>query len=434
MQKSHFFSAFKLTRFYIWILFYFILYVILLLKFSEAREVAGRNIIFHIYSVLVFLYIISRFGIAYFYGTKKHEGTAYQPTVTFGVPTLNEEDVIKRTILTIAESDYPKGKFDIIAINDGSTDRTYEEMLEAQRIAGEQGVKVEVLNWEFNKGKREGMAECIRRSKSEIIVFVDSDTLVEPTVLQELVKHFVNERVAAVAAHGYLANAETNMLTKMQDVRYFVAFKAYKSAEAFFGTVTCCSGCGSAYRRSYAMKVLDDFIHQKFLGVKGTYGDDRSLTNLMLRDGYFTLFEPNAIVRTFVPDTFKKFMKQQLRWKKSWIKETYKASKFMWKRHPVMAFSFYTQTILTILSPIVFFRAVFIRPIFGHSSPIFYILGLLLMALVYGLYYYAHTKDRKWYYGVIFSVFYQLVLIWQLPYAFLKLRDGNWGTRSGKLQ
>src|SRR3990167_5130080 len=217
---------------------------------------------------------------------------------------------IKETLLRIACSDYPKDRFNIVAINDGSNDNTLSEMLKAKREAAKNGVEIEVVNWKKNRGKREGMAECIKRSKNEIVIFIDSDSFVLPNTICELVKYFIDSKIGAVAGHAYVANADKNTLTKMQDVRYFVAFKAYKSAEALFGTVTCCSGCCAAYRREYLMPIMDEWINQTFLGVRCTYGDDRSLTNFLLSRGYKTLFAKEALSYTFVPNTFRQFMKQ----------------------------------------------------------------------------------------------------------------------------
>jgi len=273
------------------------------------------------------------------------------------------------------------------------------------------------------------MAECVRQSENEIIVFIDSDSFVKPDTAKELVKYFTDLRVAAVAGHGYVANANVNFLTKMQDVRYFVAFKAYKSAEAIFGSVTCCSGCCSAYRRNYVLKILDKWLNQKFLGVQCTYGDDRSLTNFLLQKGYKTLFAPEAAAYTFVPDTFRKFLKQQLRWKKSWIRESLRAGTFMFKKNPIMMVSFYLGVILPLLAPVIVVRALLWYPYVTGKAPWFYLLGLLLMAVVYGLYYYIFTRDKKWVYGVLFATVYTLILIWQLPWAILNLRDPKWGTR-----
>lgn len=336
---------------------------------------------------------------------------------------------IRETILRIAQSNYPKNRFNVIAINDGSSDNTLSEMLLAREEARKVGVEVLVIDWKENKGKREGMAECIRRSQNDIIVFIDSDSFVQKNTVHELVKYFIHPKVAAVAGHAFVTNANTNFLTKMQDVRYYVAFKAYKSAEALFGSVTCCSGCCSAYRRSSLLEVLDSWLKQSFLGVTCTYGDDRSLTNFLLKKGYKTLFAPDAIAYTEVPDTFRKFMRQQLRWKKSWVRESLIAGKFIWKRNPIMSISFYLSVILPLLAPVIVFRALIWYPTTTGLLPWFYIFGLALMAMAYGLYYYIYVGDRKWVYGVFFAAFYTIVLIWQLPWAILNLRDARWGTR-----
>ena len=226
-------------------------------------------------------------------------------------------------------------------------------MMAAQRTALTRGIHVRIVHWQRNKGKREGMAECVRQSTKDIVIFIDSDSFVEPSTARALVQYFADDRVAAVAGHAYVANANTNLLTKMQEVRYFVAFKAYKAAEALFGAVTCCSGCCSAYRRAYLGEMLDPWLHQRFLGVPCTYGDDRSLTNFLLQRGYKALFAPEAIAYTFVPDGFRQFMRQQLRWKKSRVRESFKAPGFMWQKHPLMALSFYLGVLLPLVAPVV---------------------------------------------------------------------------------
>lgn len=411
------------------VLLLFAVYIILIIKYATIAQFHG-DVFFITYSLAVSFYILSRFGIALLH---KHDDTKlnmkYRPTVSFCVPSMNEGENIRDTLLKISESNYPKSKFDIIAINDGSTDNTLNEMKTAQRIAKKNGVKMIVVNWKTNKGKREGMAECARRSKNTILIYVDSDSLIEPDTAKHLVKYFPNKMVGAVAGHAYAANAGVNVVTKMQAVRYYVAFKAYKGAESLFGTVTCCSGCCSAYRRTYVMAVLEPWLNQQFLGTTCTYGDDRSLTNYLLKNGYRCLYSEKAIAHTYVPDTFKKFMKQQLRWKKSWVRESLIAGSFMWKRHPIMSLGYYLGVILPLLAPIIVFRALVYYPITTHRIPMFYIFGLLLMALVYGLYYKINTRDNKWFYGSIFAVFYTIVLIWQLPWAILNLRDTRWGTR-----
>ncbi|MBI2010995.1 MAG: glycosyltransferase [Candidatus Colwellbacteria bacterium] len=412
-----------------WMIFYLLVYLVLVIKFVTFQEL-DNNFLFGVYSIAVSVFILSRFALAYLYDPKGIlTDENYEPTVSFGIPVKNEEDNVRETILRIAQSDYPRDKFDIIAVNDGSTDNSLEEMRAAKAIASGYGVKVKIINWKVNRGKREGMAEAVRQSTSDIIVFVDSDSFVERDAARAFVKYFSDPRVAAVAGHAYVANADVNTLTKMQAVRYYVAFKAYKAAEALFGSVTCCSGCSSAYRREYVLQVLEPWLYQKFMGVRCTYGDDRSLTNFLLKKGYKTIFAPEAIAHTIVPETMKQFLRQQLRWKKSWVRESLKAGGFMWKRNPLMALSFYLGIFLTLMAPVVVARAMIWYPYATGRFPFYYIIGIFLMALIYGLYYFLHTKDRNWVYGIIFTTFYTLILMWQLPYAIATIRDPKWGTR-----
>ena len=109
----------------------------------------------------------------------------------------------------------------------------------------------------------------------------------------------------------------------MQWARYWLAFHIEKASQSPYSSVTCCSGPFSAYRKEYLMEYLDEWNNQYFLGNKCTYGDDRGLTTLMLRNGYKVRFSKYAMCLTNVPTTLKIFIKQQIRWKKSFIRENY---------------------------------------------------------------------------------------------------------------
>lgn len=412
---------------YYWFLFFICIYLVIVIKIASLEQI--NNLFFYSYSLLISVYLLSRFIFAYLHNPDKTKPSNYEPTVAFAIPSKNEEANIRETIIRIAKSDYPKNKFEIIAVNDGSSDRTLIEMLKAKKIAKRMGVKVKVFDWKKNHGKREGMAKCIKNTHKEVVIFIDSDSFVKKNTARELVKYFQDSKVAAVAGQAYVANPNDNFLTKMQSARYYISFRAFKSAESLFGTVTCCSGCCAAYRKSYLDEVVDDWLNQKFLGVKCTYGDDRSLTNALLAKGYDTLFTPDAVAYTFVPNNLKQFLKQQLRWKKSWTRESFNAAKFIWKRNPIASISFYLGFILPFIAPIVALRAFIWYPFTTGFFPFYYVSGLLMMAIIYGVYYRIYTKDKNWFWGAIFTIFYTLVLMWQLPYAILTLKDSRWGTR-----
>jgi hyaluronan synthase len=162
--------------------------------------------------------------------------------------------------------------------------------------------------------------------------------------------------------------------------------------------------------------------------VPSTFGDDRSLTNAILRT-QAVLYAPDAKARTEVPEGFKKFLRQQLRWKKSWLRENGRACAFMWRKNPITALSFYMGFVLPLLAPLVIARVFLTRPVIDGSTPLWYGAGIFVMAVIFGLFYRLHHRDGVWLYGIAFSVFYVFFLVWQLPYAVLTMRDNSWGTR-----
>jgi hyaluronan synthase len=272
------------------------------------------------------------------------------------------------------------------------------------------------------------MAEGVKMARGEIIVFVDSDSFIERDCIKHLIKYFVNPEVGAVSGHTDVFNHDTNILTRMQAVRYYISFRIYKAAESVFGLVTCCPGCCSAYRRAYLLEFIDEWLDQKFLGVKCTFGDDRSLTNFIIRK-YKAVYSTEARATTVVPDTFRKYFRQQQRWKKSWVRETLIASSFIWKKNPLAALFFYSYVFLAIFAPIVFFRAVFWHSFTYETWPLVYLIGLFLMLFLHGIYYRLEVGDKNWLSAVVFFWFSTVILIWQLPWAMVTMSDNRWGTR-----
>jgi hyaluronan synthase len=408
-----------------WFMFFLVAYIIIFIK-TQTFGVLFHSFFFGLYSALITLYIFSRFLFSYFHRNIPPDN-GYEPSVTFVVPAKNEEDNIGKTIRCFGQVNYPKHKVEVVAINDGSTDNTLREIRLAQREIGET-VAMRVINWQVNRGKREGMAEGVRQARNDIIIFVDSDSFIDPDAVKHLVKYFAAPEVGAVCGHTDVYNRDTNLLTKMQAVRYFIAFKVYKAAESIFGNVTCCPGCCSAYRRVYVLEFLDAWLNQTFLGKRCTFGDDRSLTNFMIRK-YEAVYSAEAKASTVVPDDFRKYLKQQQRWKKSWVRETFIAGSFIWKKHTLAALSFYAYAFLAFASPIVFFRAMVWHPLIGHEWPLVYLGGLFLMLFLHGLYYRNETGDRAWFLATLSFWFNTVILMWQLPWALITISDSRWGTR-----
>src|SRR5437764_3218046 len=385
-----------------------------------------RAPVWAVYSVMVTMFILSRFGLAWFYRPRLRSNAAsYRPAVAIIVPAYNEQDGIAATLRACLSVDYPSERLRVIVVDDRSTDATLTRIRKVEA----QNPEITVIAADANRGKRYAIAAGIEAAgDAEILIFVDSDSLVERGAVGNLVQYFADPSVGAVTGHTDVQNKDTNVLTRMQAVQCYVAFRVYKSAEALFGSVTCCSGCFSGYRRSALDPVMSAWLRQRFLGQPCTYGDDRSLTNFLLPH-WRIVYAPNARAVTTVPERLRQFLRQQLRWKKSWARESLRASRIMWRKHPITAVSYYASIALPLAAPQVVFRALVVRPHFTAALPAWYLGGVLAMALFYGLYYRLHHAEKNWYHGIFFTVFYTVILIWQLPYALATIRDSRWGTR-----
>ena len=374
------------------------------------------------YSLAVAFYIISRFVICLAY--RRPKATGHEPTVTIAICAKNEEGVIGETIRRSFSVDYPREKLEVIVVDDGSTDGTAAEIQAAKlEFPG-----LSAIHFQENRGKRAAMAEAARRAAGEVLVYVDSDSFLRANAIRQIVQPFADPEVGAVAGHTDVENSDVNVLTRMQAVRYYVAFRVIKAAESVFSCVTCCPGCFSAYKKNYVLEILDEWENQTFLRKKATFGDDRSLTNFMLRR-HRVLYHSEAKATTIVPENLKKFLRQQLRWKKSWARESLIASSFMWKKPPIMALSFYLAFLFPVAAPLVVARAMVVAPLLWGTPGSFFLYGVTCMSLLFSFYYLLAQRKRLWIYGVLFALFYMSVLIWQTPYALLTIRHNHWGTR-----
>ncbi len=378
--------------------------------------------IFQAYSLVVAVYILSRAILSWFYREPADHGSL--PSVTIAIAVKDEADNIEKTVEHCFEAAYPAHLLEVIVVDDGSTDKTWEVLLSLRnRYQG-----LSLYRFAENKGKRHAMALSATRATGDILVYVDSDSFIERESLYRIVQPFTDPTIGAVAGHIQVIVEPHKILSKMERVRYFISHRVIKASESLFSAVTCCSGAFSAYRKSAVMQVLHPWLNQTFLGVPSTFGDDRSLTNYILRN-YRVIFHTSASCWTFAPGTWRQFFRQQLRWKKSWSRETLAASKILYRKHPVAAASYYAGVIMTLISPLIVLRALVYMPLVASATPIPYLGGLLLVYLFFCLLFRFYTGSRYWLYGIGFAALYIGVLCWQNYYAMLTVNKTHWGTR-----
>jgi hyaluronan synthase len=194
--------------------------------------------------------------------------------------------------------------------------------------------------------------------------------------------------------------------------------------------VFCCSGCFSAYRKEYVLPILKKWKNEKFMGREITFGDDRALTNWMLRQDYKTVYVDKAKAVTIVPETLKQFIKQQVRWKKGWFINSIRIARTVVKKDKFVAFTYFLPLILlTLLTPIIAFKALVLNPLFFGVTPIYYIAGILLVAMLLYTHYNFYDGGKYGKYMFAWSILNMTILSYVLVYALYDLRNMSWGTR-----
>jgi hyaluronan synthase len=379
-----------------------------------------------LYSVVVSGYVLSRFALAAAYRLPTDAGL--EPSIAVIVPAFNEGEAVARTIAACMALDYPLDKREVICVNDGSTDDTLAHMRRA--AASYPAGSVTCLDLGSNQGKRAAMAAGIRATSAEILVFVDSDSMPARDGVRRLVQGFADPRVGAVAGLTHARNADVNGLTRMQAARYFVSYQLLKAGESVLGAVSCCSGCFAAYRPEAVRPVLEAWERQRFLGTLCTYGDDRSLTCMVMREGWITRYDASAEAWTDVPDKYRKFFRQQLRWKKSWAREAPRLLAHLWRTRP-QAFPFaLVGTAVSFISPFVLFYNLLWVPAMTALPPMVYLLALYLVSMAYALLHRSLRDGGQWRWAFVGTLFYVAISA-QIVWAVARLRDGAWGTRGG---
>lgn len=149
----------------------------------------------------------------------------------------------------------------------------------------------------------------------------DSDTVLKPQCIEELMKCMSTAQISAVAGALEIFNAHETLLARLSHARYFYAFNVERAAQSYFDCVQCISGPNGLYRTADYALILEEWFEQKFMGRRATSGDDRHATSCLLARGKGVRFSHLAIASTETPLKYERWLQQQARWMKSYYRE-----------------------------------------------------------------------------------------------------------------
>lgn len=322
-----------------------------------------------------------------FRGHKVKQDFSYQPTVTVLMSCFNEGKAVYETIKHIVESDYPKEKLNVIAIDDCSKDDSWKWMQKAAK----EFPNVQAHKNEYNLGKPKSLLKALDMSSGDLILNVDSDGAIHKRAIAELASCFYNPIIGAVGGNVMVRNSLTNWLTQLQTLQYNTAFQMSKISETFSGAVSCISGAIFMVRRSIYVALKDPILNRNWLGHEVKDGEDRYMTNLILNMGFKTIINNRAKVFTDVPDNFKSFFSQQIRWRRGFIRMlmwSLTPSNLLLKvkyTSPFSIFRFYLMCMLMFIIPMMITWVIITQGVM--SLILFKLQAVILMTLIHGINY-----------------------------------------------
>jgi cellulose synthase/poly-beta-1,6-N-acetylglucosamine synthase-like glycosyltransferase len=280
-------------------------------------------------------------------GAKVRKDYSYEPTVSVLMPCYNEGKTVYETIESISKSNYPNEKFEVIAQDDCSADDSFEWMLKAQRDFT--NIRIRVGRNEENCGKARSVCNALEHSVAEVIISIDSDCIFHPEAIRELTACFGEPGIGSVGGRVGVRNPNESVITAIQTIVYYTAFQLYKIPENWTRSVCCISGCLFAIRRELLLEIEPSIRARHWFGIPVNQGEDRFLTHQTLLRGYGTYIDNEALCWTTVPNNLSQLFKQQLRWRRSIVRDFFftlrSLPRHVWKLHP--------NTVLTlVLTPL----------------------------------------------------------------------------------
>ena len=335
--------------------------------------------------------------------------TGFYPFVSIIVPVYNEDKVVADSVKSLLDLNY--SNYEIIVVNDGSTDKTKEV---AEQLVGYQkgrysDVKVSLID-KPNGGKSKALNAGIRYSKAEIVLCMDGDSQLSPDSVRLAVRHFVNPEIGAVAGNVKVMN-RGKFYTDLQALEYIEGLNMARSAQSFTRLVNIIPGPLGLFRKKA--------VEEAGFYSSDTFAEDADLTLKILANGWKIYYEPNSISYTEAPEKLHQLLKQRYRWTRGILQSIRKHRNIM--VNPTINFGdtiilwtmFYEALIWPVMNIManVFFMVAALA--FGFTSLIFFWwAGLALLDLITALYCIAVEKEefRLVWYAIVYRMFFILVI------------------------
>lgn len=280
----------------------------------------------------------------------------FQPPVSILVPAYNEGVTIEPAVRALLRMDYPA--YEIIVLDDGSTDDTYQRAASFEGQWGNVGVRVIRKS---NSGKAATLNYGIQVARYPFVLCMDGDSKLSDDTLRVAVRHFADPEVAAVAGNVKVINRDS-FWARIQALEYIEGLNMARRAQGFIRAVNIIPGPLGMFRR--------DVLLQLGGYDTDTYAEDADLTLKILSAGWRIEYEDRAVAWTEAPEALLSLIKQRYRWTRGILQALRKRSHVF--THP--------QNAMTWVSVLMMAFEALIWPVLNIFGTVFFV----IVALSYG--------------------------------------------------
>ncbi|PWS33752.1 glycosyltransferase family 2 protein [Pedobacter paludis] len=288
------------------------------------------------------------------------------PTVTLLIAAYNEEGIIVEKIQNTLSLDYPKDKLQIVFITDGSNDQTPELI--------KPFTEVQLLHNNERTGKMAAIKRAIPYATGEIMIFTDANTFLNKTAIKELVKHYQNEKVGAVAGEKRILVDEKADASSAGEGFYWKYESRLKKWDYELYSNVGAAGELFSIRTALYQPVESDTII-----------DDHMIAMRIAENGYIIAYEPDAYAMETASADTKEELKRKIRIAAGGIQSIFRLKKAANPFHyPLLTFQYISHRVLRwTITPFLLVLAFLLNILIVVQTDIFFYKALLLAQIAF---------------------------------------------------
>lgn len=383
------------TKYFVFILFYMATFFIALSSLTSSGNKHPESHTSNIILIILFIPILTRYLINVFisplsdalakFSEKKFKRISYTPKVSVVIPAWNEDVGIISTIASVLGNSYEN--FEIIIVNDGSTDST-DSVIRDYLVKNPEINNIRYVNKE-NGGKASALNSGVKKASGDLIITIDADSVMDKNAIASFVKYFKDPRVMAAAGNVRIGNSGT-LIGSIQHLEYIYGFY-FKKADSLMNSIYIVGGAAAAYRK----QVFEFFGYFD----TDTITEDIEMSTRIQSQGQKIVYAKDAIIYTEGASDLRSLIKQRLRWKRGRFETFYKYRRLFFSTSAehnkilswfILPLAFFAEILL-------FFEAFLL--VFLYTNAIYYhnfsqlLLSIIILSMVITMQ--IITEDKK---------------------------------------